>query len=101
MTGLPEAKVASRSVKVIALFKMIDAGEVDDKILCVPESDPNWKDVNKLDDVSDQLQAEIAHFFEIYKQPEGKVVEVQGYRDRAEALETVKAAKEREIARKK
>ncbi|WP_245604122.1 inorganic diphosphatase [Patulibacter minatonensis] len=87
-------------VRVIGLFKMIDQGEVDDKVICVPVADPNWNGVESLDDISSQLKTEISHFFEIYKQPEGKVVEVQGYRDRAEALETVKAAKERLVAQK-
>jgi inorganic pyrophosphatase len=85
-------------VRVIGLFKMIDQGEVDDKVICVPVADPNWRGVDSLDDISEQLKTEISHFFEIYKQPEGKIVEVQGYRDRAEALETVRAAKERRTA---
>jgi inorganic pyrophosphatase len=84
-------------VRVIGLFKMIDQGEVDDKVICVPVADPNWKGVETLDDISDQLKVEISHFFEIYKQPEGKIVEVQGFRSREEALETVKAAKQRLI----
>ena len=87
-------------VRVIGLFKMIDQGEVDDKVICVPVADPNWNGVESLDDISAQLKTEISHFFEIYKQPEGKVVEVQGFHSREDALETVKAAKEREIARK-
>ena len=82
-------------VKVIGLFKMVDDGEVDDKILCVPNSDPNWKDVDELDDVSGQLKAEISHFFEIYKQPEGKVVEVDGWYGREDALKTIEAARKR------
>lgn len=82
-------------VKVIGLFKMLDDGEVDDKILCVPMSDPNWTDTETLDDVSDQLKSEISHFFEIYKMPEGKVVKVDGWYSREDALETISAARER------
>jgi inorganic pyrophosphatase len=84
-------------VRVIGLFKMVDQGEVDDKVICVPVADPNWKGVETLDDISDQLKVEISHFLEIYKQPEGKVVEVQGFRTREEALETVAAAKQRKL----
>ncbi len=87
-------------VRAVGLFKMIDNGEVDDKVVCVPVDDPNWKGVETLDDISDQLKTEISHFFAIYKQPEGKIVEVQGYRSREEALETVAAAKERLLAAK-
>lgn len=84
-------------VRVVGLFKMVDQGEVDDKVVCVPQGDPNWNHVTTLDDVSDQLKTEISHFFEIYKQPEGKVVEVDGFRSREEALETIEAAKQRYV----
>jgi inorganic pyrophosphatase len=87
-------------VRAVGLFKMIDNGEVDDKVVCVPVDDPNWKGVETLDDISDQLKTEISHFFAIYKQPEGKIVEVQGYRSREEALDTVAAAKQRLLAAK-
>ncbi len=86
-------------VKVIGLFKMLDDGEVDDKILCVPLKDPNWNRVETLDDVSEQLKNEISHFFEIYKMPEGKHVEVGGWFSREDALETITAARERYAAR--
>lgn len=86
-------------VKVIGLFKMLDDGEVDDKVLCVPMKDPNWNHIDTLEGVSDQLKNEIAHFFEIYKQPEGKTVEVDGWYSREEAQQTIAAARERFTAR--
>ena len=82
-------------VKVIGLFKMLDDGEVDDKILCVPMNDPNWNHVERLEDIPEQLRSEISHFFAIYKGPEGKVVEVDGWYPREEALDTITAAHER------
>ena len=44
--------------------------------------------MEELDDLPDQLRAEIEHFFSIYKTPEGKEVEIQGWegRDFAEQL---------------
>ncbi len=86
-------------VKVIGLFKMLDDGEVDDKILCVPMKDPNLNHVESLEDVGQQLKAEIAHFFAIYKGPEGKIVEVDGWYGREEALKTISEARERYRAR--
>ena len=82
-------------VQVIGLFKMLDDGEVDDKILCVPLKDPNWNSVKTLEEVSDQLKNEISHFFAIYKMPEGKTVEVDGWYSREDALETIAAARQR------
>jgi inorganic pyrophosphatase len=77
------------AVKPIALFKMEDEKGVDDKIVCVPNHDPNWNHAETLEDVPEQLQREIAHFFSIYKELEGKKVTVHGWRSREEALEVI------------
>jgi inorganic pyrophosphatase len=71
-----------------------DAGQ-DDKIICVPFSDPNWSDLQNLGDMPDQLRTEVEHFFSIYKQPEGKDVEIQGFEDRDVALRLINEARER------
>jgi inorganic pyrophosphatase len=77
------------AVKPIALFKMRDEKGVDDKIVCVPTHDPGWNHAEVLDDIPEALQAEITHFFSVYKQLEGKEVEVDGWRSREEALEVI------------
>jgi len=82
-------------VKPIALFKMRDDAGVDDKIVCVPLHDPNWNDVDKLEDLTQALRDEISHFFSIYKQPEGKVVKVDGWFPLEEALSTIEVAHSR------
>src|SRR5215204_5231754 len=46
-------------VKPIALFRMEDDKGVDDKVLCVPISDPAWNTLENLEDLSEQLQKEI------------------------------------------
>jgi inorganic pyrophosphatase len=79
----------------IALFRMTDDGEVDDKVVLVPLNDPNWSHLQQLDDVPSQLQGEITHFFAIYKQPEGKHVEVDGWYPREEALKEIEDARAR------
>jgi inorganic pyrophosphatase len=80
-------------VKPIALFKMRDEKGEDDKIVCVPTHDPGWNTAETLDDITDQLQNEITHFFSVYKQLEGKDVEVDGWRSREEALEVIEDGK--------
>lgn len=82
-------------VKAIGIFKMTDDKGKDDKIVCIPTTDPNWTDVNELGDLSNQLKTEISHFFEIYKQPEGKVVTVDGWDDKAAALAEIEASRQR------
>jgi inorganic pyrophosphatase len=82
-------------VKVIALFRMRDDKGVDDKVVCVPEHDPNWNHVDKLEDLGEPLRDEISHFFSIYKTPEWKVVKVDGWYPREQALESIERARKR------
>jgi inorganic pyrophosphatase len=82
-------------VKAIALFRMsADKGQ-DDKVLCVPHEDPNWNHMERLDDLPSQLRLEIEHFFSIYKEPEGKRVEVGGWYDRDEADAVIESSRRR------
>ena len=76
-------------VKAIALFKMRDEKGEDDKIVCVPNHDPGWNHAETLEDIPQQLQKEITHFFSVYKELEGKAVEVDGWRTREEAHEVI------------
>jgi inorganic pyrophosphatase len=82
-------------VKPIALFKMEDDKGIDDKILCVPIHDPAWNGLEQLDDLPDQLRAEIAHFFSVYKDLEQKKVKVDGWYPRDDAVEEIRKARER------
>ena len=66
-------------VKPVALFRMRDENAEDNKILCVPFTDPNWSHIETLDDLPTSLKDEISHFFSIYKTPEWKVVKVDGW----------------------
>jgi inorganic pyrophosphatase len=86
-------------VKPIALFKMHDEKREDDKIVCVPMNDPGWNHAEVLEDIPESLQREIEHFFSIYKQLEGKEVDVQGWRSREEALEVIAEGRALEQAR--
>jgi inorganic pyrophosphatase len=80
-------------VKVIALFKMRDDAGIDDKVVCVPLNDPNWNTMDKLDDLPQALRNEISWFFSIYKQPEGKMVKVDGWFGADDALKSIEQAR--------
>jgi len=82
-------------VKPIALFKMADEKGIDDKILCVPLSDPAWNTLEKLGDLPKQLTDEITHFFAIYKDLEQKQTEVRGWYSREDAEQEIERARER------
>jgi inorganic pyrophosphatase len=87
------------AVKPIALFRMEDDKGIDDKVLCVPLSDPGWNSLEKLDDLSDQLRDEIAHFFSIYKDLEQKRVRVDGWYPREEAIREIEESRKRFTAK--
>ena len=72
-------------VKPIGMFQMTDDKGGDDKILCVPLADPYWSNYEEIDELPLPLREEIEQFFSIYKDLEGKRVDVQGWRSRADA----------------
>jgi inorganic pyrophosphatase len=82
-------------IKVIALLRMRDDKGVDDKVVGVPLSDPNWTDVDRLEDLSESLRDEISHFFAIYKQLEHKQVEVDGWYPAQQAMDEIDASRRR------
>ena len=82
-------------VKPIALFKMRDEKGIDDKVICVPLMDPNWNEHERLEDLPNQLQDEISHFFAHYKTLEQKDVTVDGWFSREDALAEIEESRER------
>jgi inorganic pyrophosphatase len=82
-------------VRAIALFRMSDDKGLDDKIVCVPCHDPNWSHAERLEDLPKQLRDEISHFFSIYKQPEGKKVDVEGWHAADQAHDVIEESRAR------
>jgi inorganic pyrophosphatase len=81
--------------KVVGLFKMADEKGPDDHVVCVPCSDPGWNHVEQVDELPEQLRAEIGHFFSVYKDLDpDKHSEVKGWDNREAALETIEQARE-------
>lgn len=76
-------------VRVIGMLDMIDGGEADEKLLAVPTNDPRFDEIRSLEDIEPHVLDEIAHFFEVYKDLEGKEVEVVGWTDVEEATEVL------------
>lgn len=70
----------------VAVMQMNDSGDSDDKIIAVPTEDPRWDGVKDLADLNPHVLKEIKHFFETYKQIDGKEVKVSGFFGKDEAL---------------
>lgn len=82
-------------VKAIGVFHMADEKGPDEKIICVPTSDPIWNQLNDLDDLNPHLIKEIEHFFKVYKDLEKKRVDVGGWGDSEKAMEIVQQCVDR------
>lgn len=76
----------------IGMFKMIDKGASDYKILAVPATDPHFSDYHDLADIPQHYPTEVQHFFMTYKQLEGVEVQNEGWTGAAEAREAIKSA---------
>jgi inorganic pyrophosphatase len=72
-------------VRPIGVFNMTDEKGKDEKLLCVPISDPIWNKLFKFDEVNVHLKKEIEHFFMVYKDLEEKKVSVEGWEDEEKA----------------
>jgi inorganic pyrophosphatase len=82
-------------VKPIGVFHMADEKGPDEKIICVPVSDPIWNKYNDLNEINPQLIKEIEHFFQVYKDLEQKKVDVGGWGDASEARGIIDACVDR------
>jgi inorganic pyrophosphatase len=77
----------------VALMKMDDDGEQDDKVVAVPTEDPRYDHVGDLADLPPQTLDEIEEFFATYKNlEEGKEVETLGWEDKAAAKDAIEHA---------
>ena len=76
-------------VKPIGVFHMADEKGPDEKVICVPVSDPIWNRLEDLSDVNGHLIKEIEHFFKVYKDLEQKKVDVEGWGDVREATKII------------
>ncbi|MCQ0110628.1 inorganic pyrophosphatase [Zhouia amylolytica] len=72
-------------VKPLGVFHMADEKGPDEKVICVPISDPVWNKLDDLSDINPHLVKEIEHFFQVYKDLEHKKVDVEGWGDVNEA----------------
>ena len=82
--------------RVIGMFRMRDEKGADDKVLCVPATDPRMEHLRDIHHVPEFQRLEIQHFFEVYKELEpGKGVEGANWVGRSDAEAEIVASVER------
>lgn len=77
-------------VRPVGVLSMIDDGESDDKLICVPVKDPRFDGIKDLADLPAHLVKEATHFLETYKLLQNKEVTIKGTGGAEEAKEAVK-----------
>ena len=76
-------------VRPIGVLKMLDKGEPDDKILGVPLHDPYHQEFFDIADIPQHMLKEVEHFFHVYKDLEGKRVQILGWGKSDEAMQII------------
>jgi inorganic pyrophosphatase len=89
-------------VRPIGRMEMLDQGVLDEKVLAVGNNNPRYNNVWNYTDIYPHMLKEITHFFAIYKDLEGKRVEIKGWHDAAYARDHIlKAIKQFDDAKLK
>ena len=73
----------------IGVIIMDDSGDVDEKIIAIPDTDPNYNTYKSINDLPKHVFDEMKHFFSVYKQLENKQTTVDLVSDRDEALRII------------
>ncbi|WP_452222195.1 inorganic diphosphatase [Lacinutrix salivirga] len=91
----PTFPMCVMEVKPIGVFHMADEKGPDEKIICVPVTDPIWNIYNDIQDLNPHRIKEITHFFQVYKDLEKKKVDVGGWGNAQEAYDILNKCVER------
>ncbi|MBL8865693.1 MAG: inorganic diphosphatase [Gemmataceae bacterium] len=81
--------------RIVGIFKMRDKNQNDFKILAVPNKDPLFDAMRKLEDVPKHFLREVEHFFSTYKQLEGVQIEALGWASHEDGAAEVRSCIER------
>src|ERR1700690_3630719 len=89
LVDAPSFSGCVQAVRPIGMLEMMDQGLADEKILCVGKNNPRYTDVWNYSEIYPHMLKEITHFFSIYKDLEGKRVEIKGWQDASHARDRV------------
>ena len=95
LAGEPSFPGVMFLARPVGLLDMIDCDEPDQKVLAVAHRDPRYDQIQSIEDVFKHSLREIEEFFSIYKDLEGKHVEMRGWKGREEAHRLVLESRQR------
>lgn len=77
------------SAKVIGVMRMLDNGELDDKIIAVAANDMSVNHLNDISELPPHFFKELKNFFEDYKKLEKKTVKIEEFQNATVAYNIV------------
>ncbi|HLI30771.1 MAG TPA: inorganic diphosphatase [Terriglobia bacterium] len=81
-------------VRPLGVLDMVDEKGSDEKIIAVPEGNPRYEQIHTVDQIFPHVRLEIEHFFDIYKELEGKETQIKGWRSPMEARQCIQEARQ-------
>ncbi len=73
----------------IGAVRMLDGGELDEKIIAIAANDPTYSSYASVDEFPQHVLQEIRHFFQVYKTLEGKETVVHHIQGRDKAIDII------------
>lgn len=92
LTSRPVYPLTLVKARIIGVLKMVDDGEEDDKLIAVYDSDPRYKEFQDVKNIPKHTLTELKHFFETYKQLQGKECKILKIQDKLVAQKVVEKA---------
>jgi inorganic pyrophosphatase len=90
LSNFPVAPGVIVRARPIGIIEMIDNNEKDAKIIAVHDTDPRFERYNNITDVSESIIREVRHFFQIYKQLQGKKVQILSIKNHIAAKKEIR-----------
>ncbi|MCL6625648.1 inorganic diphosphatase [Alicyclobacillus shizuokensis] len=78
--------------RVVGVLLMADDKGPDEKLIGVATQDPRFAQVQSLEDIPPHILKEIAHFFQVYKDLEGKETHIEGWKGTDDAQRILQEA---------
>jgi inorganic pyrophosphatase len=88
-------------VRPVAVLNMVDQEQNDQKIIAVGSRDPMYQQVHTLDQIYPHLRRAVEHFFNIYKELEGRETSTLGWGDPIDARNVIVASRKAYLANKR
>lgn len=95
MVDEPSFSGCLMEVRPVGVLHMVDEHGPDQKILAVPDRNPRYDEIHTIDQIFPHVRRELEHFFDIYKELEGKRAETRGWRGPREARQAILESRQR------